>query len=44
MMGEGDGVLEHINRLKTLAEQLDAVDAPVREEDLIITFLASVTG
>ena len=25
MMGEGDDVLEHINRLKTLAEQLDAV-------------------
>ncbi|CEG44123.1 FOG: Transposon-encoded proteins with TYA, reverse transcriptase, integrase domains in various combinations [Plasmopara halstedii] len=28
MMEEGDDVLEHINKLKTLAEQLDAVGAP----------------
>ena len=43
MMGEGDDVLEHINRLKTLAEQLDAVGAPVSEDDLIITLLASLS-
>uniref|UniRef100_A0AAV1VMM1 DUF4219 domain-containing protein n=1 Tax=Peronospora matthiolae TaxID=2874970 RepID=A0AAV1VMM1_9STRA len=30
MMGEGDDVLEHINKLKTLAEQLDAIGAPTR--------------
>ena len=28
MMDEGDDVLEHINKIKTLAEQLDAVGAP----------------
>uniref|UniRef100_A0AAV1V3B1 Polyprotein n=1 Tax=Peronospora matthiolae TaxID=2874970 RepID=A0AAV1V3B1_9STRA len=43
MMGEGDDVVEHINRLKTLAEQLDAVGAPVSEDDLIITLLASLS-
>ena len=39
MMEEGDGVLAHINKLKLLAEQLDAVGAPVSESDLVITFL-----
>uniref|UniRef100_A0AAV1T8D3 Uncharacterized protein n=1 Tax=Peronospora matthiolae TaxID=2874970 RepID=A0AAV1T8D3_9STRA len=43
MMGEGDDVLEHINRLKTLVEQLDAVGAPVSEDDLVITLLASLS-
>ena len=43
MMGEGDDVLEHINKLKTLAEQLDAVGAPVSEDDLVITLLASLS-
>ena len=32
-MEEGDGVLAHINKLKMLAEQLDAVGAPVSEDD-----------
>uniref|UniRef100_A0AAV1TPN9 DUF4219 domain-containing protein n=1 Tax=Peronospora matthiolae TaxID=2874970 RepID=A0AAV1TPN9_9STRA len=42
-MGEGDDVLEHINKLKTLAEQLDAVGAPVSKDDLVITLLASLS-
>uniref|UniRef100_A0AAV1V2D2 Uncharacterized protein n=1 Tax=Peronospora matthiolae TaxID=2874970 RepID=A0AAV1V2D2_9STRA len=42
-MGEGDDVLEHINKLKTLAEQLDAVAAPVSEDDLVVTPLASLS-
>ena len=33
MMEEGDDVLQHINKLKTLAEQLDAVGTPVSEGD-----------
>ena len=41
-MEEGDDVLEHINKLKTLAEQLDAVGAPVSEDDLVITLLGSL--
>ncbi|KAG6616434.1 gag-pol polyprotein [Phytophthora cinnamomi] len=43
MMAEGDDVLEHINKIKTLAEQLDAVGAPVSEDDLVITLLASLS-
>eukprot|EP00644_Phytophthora_capsici_P019050 jgi/Phyca11/133206/e_gw1.358.9.1 len=42
VMVEGDDVLEHINKIKTLAEQLDAVGAPVSEDDLVITLLASL--
>ena len=41
MMEEGDDVLAHINKLKTLAEQLDAVEAPISEDDLVITLLGS---
>jgi hypothetical protein len=43
MMEEGDDVLAHINKLKTLAEQLDAVGAPVSEGDLVITLLGSLS-
>ncbi|KAF1318429.1 Integrase catalytic core protein, partial [Globisporangium splendens] len=43
MMEDGDDVLQHINKLKTLAEQLDAVGAPVSEEDLVITLLGSLS-
>uniref|UniRef100_A0AAV1TF71 Uncharacterized protein n=1 Tax=Peronospora matthiolae TaxID=2874970 RepID=A0AAV1TF71_9STRA len=43
MMEEGDDVLEHINNLKTLAEQLEAVWAPVCEDDLVITLLGSLS-
>ena len=39
MMEDGDDVLSHINNLKTLAEQLKAVGAPVCEDDLVITLL-----
>ena len=42
MMDEGNDVLQHINKIKILAEQLDAVYAPVSEDDLVITLLASL--
>ena len=42
-MDDGDDVLQHINKLKTLAEQLDAVGAPVSEDDLVITLLGSLS-
>ena len=42
-MEEGDDVLAHINKLRTLAEQLDAVGAPVSEDDLVITLLGSLS-
>lgn len=41
MMKEGDDVLEHINKLKSLADQLDVVDAPFSEDDFVITLLGS---
>uniref|UniRef100_A0AAV1UYL3 Uncharacterized protein n=1 Tax=Peronospora matthiolae TaxID=2874970 RepID=A0AAV1UYL3_9STRA len=43
MMEEGDDVLEHINKIKTLAEQLDAVGAPISEDDFVITLLGSLS-
>jgi hypothetical protein len=43
MVDEGDDVLAHINKVKTLAEQLDAVGAPVSEDDLVITLLGSLS-
>ena len=36
-------MLQHINDIKTLAEQLDAVGAPVSEDDRVITLLASLS-
>ena len=41
MIVEGDDVLSHINKLKTLADQLEAVRAPVYKDDLAITFFGS---
>ena len=43
MMEERDGVLAHINKFKILAEQLDAVGAPVSEDDLVISLLGSLS-
>lgn len=34
-------MLEHINKLKSLADQLAAVDARVSENDFVITLLGS---
>ncbi|CAH0519761.1 unnamed protein product [Peronospora belbahrii] len=36
-------MLAHINKIKTLAEQLDAVSAPVGEDDLVITLYGSLS-
>ena len=43
MIDECDYVLGNINKLKTLAEQLDPVGAPVSEYDLVITLLGSLS-
>lgn len=43
MMEGGDDVLAHINKLKTLTEQIDAVGAPVGEDDLVTTLLGSLS-
>ena len=41
-MEEGDDVVEPINKLRTLAEQLDDVRAPVNESDLVIPLFRSL--
>ncbi|KAH9095789.1 hypothetical protein LEN26_017690 [Aphanomyces euteiches] len=41
-MVEGSDMLKHINEMKTLSEQLEAVGAPVSEEDLVTTLLSSL--
>ncbi|KAF0733958.1 hypothetical protein Ae201684_009136 [Aphanomyces euteiches] len=41
-MVEGSDMLKHINEMKTLSEQLEAVGAPVSEEGLVITLLSSL--
>lgn len=43
MMEEGDGMRKHINKVKTLVEKLDAVDAPVSEDDIVFTLLESLS-
>lgn len=44
MMEEVNDVLGHIDELKTLAEKLEAVGAPVFEEDLVITLLSILSS
>ncbi|KAJ0389234.1 hypothetical protein ATCC90586_011467 [Pythium insidiosum] len=41
-MEDTDDVLQHVNKLKTLAKQLDAIGAPVSEDDLVITQLGGL--
>uniref|UniRef100_A0AAV1UPA1 Uncharacterized protein n=1 Tax=Peronospora matthiolae TaxID=2874970 RepID=A0AAV1UPA1_9STRA len=43
LMGEGDGVLNHINKHKTLAVQVDAVGAPFSEDNFVMKLLASLS-
>uniref|UniRef100_A0AAV1TSD0 Uncharacterized protein n=1 Tax=Peronospora matthiolae TaxID=2874970 RepID=A0AAV1TSD0_9STRA len=42
MMYEGNDVMENTNKLKTLADQLDAVGSPISEADLMTTLLGSL--
>ena len=42
MIGYGEAVMKHINKLNTLANQLDEVGVPGSEDDLVITLLASL--
>jgi hypothetical protein len=41
-MEEGDGMQAHINKVKTMAQQLTAIGAPVADEDIIVTLLYSL--
>ena len=42
VMEDGDDVLEHINKLRTLAEHLDVVGALVSDKDFFIKLLSSL--
>lgn len=39
---EGDGMQAHINQVRELAEQLDAIGAPVTDSDIAMTLLCSL--
>ncbi|TPX57652.1 hypothetical protein PhCBS80983_g03710 [Powellomyces hirtus] len=42
VMKDGDGMLEHINKVKMMAQKLEAIGAQVDNEDIITTLLYSL--
>ena len=43
MTDEGDDALGHVNKIKTLAEQLVAAGSTVSEDDMVIMLLVSIS-
>jgi transposase InsO family protein len=41
-MEEGDNLLDHINKVKALADQLTCLEVPLRDEDVVMTLLDSL--
>ena len=41
-MQEGDDLLTHINQMKALADQLNCLEVPVKDEDIVMTLLESL--
>eukprot|EP00794_Sanderia_malayensis_P009440 gene9440-10426_t len=41
-MNFGDNMMEHVNKLKSLAEQFESVGAPISEDDQVATLLCSL--
>ncbi len=41
-MQESDDLLDHINKVKALADQLACLEVPVRDEDIVMTLLESL--
>ncbi len=41
-MQEGADLLDHINKVKALADQLACLEVPVRDEDVVMTLLESL--
>jgi gluconate kinase len=41
-MQEGEDLLDHINKVKALADQLACLEVPVRDEDVVMTLLQSL--
>lgn len=42
-MQDGDDMLDHINKVKALADQLSCLDVPLRGEDVVMTLLQSLS-
>ena len=43
-MDEGDNLLDHVNKVKTLADQLACLEGPLRAEDIVMTLLFEFAG
>ena len=41
-MGKGDDVTNHVNEIKTISEQLEAIGDPKAEHDLVIILISSL--
>ena len=41
-MEEGDDLLDHVNKVKTLWDQLACLEVPVREENIVMTLFESL--
>jgi hypothetical protein len=41
-MQEGEDLLDHINKVKALADQLACLEVPVRDEDVVMTLLENL--
>ncbi len=41
-MQEGEDLLDHINKVKALADQLTCLEVPMRDEDVVMTLLESL--
>jgi hypothetical protein len=42
-MQEGEDLLDHINKVKALADQLACLEVPMRDEDVVMTLLESLS-
>ena len=43
-MQEGDDLLDHVNKVKALTDQLACLEVPVRDENIIMTLLESLSA
>ena len=41
-MGKGDDMTNHVNKIKTISEHLEAVGDPIAEDDLVIILISSL--
>ena len=41
-MGKGDDMRNHVNKIKTISEHLEAIGDPIEERDLVIILIGSL--